>query len=152
FPLAAKAAAWFLGAAEAALIGPRADHQDEIRLLDAVCAPPRPAFRWRGLVLIDPGIDAVCAQPVADRQDAVLVLRGVVAVAQEDLGRHLGGRAGSEIQGKIIQNLGPSRGGKSWRGRFVAGSASPPPLVPPHPPVVVEPDAQEEDEAAGDGE
>src|SRR5512132_2630708 len=45
--------------------------------------PAAPALRRRGIVLIDLGIDAVSPEPIGKVKHALLVVDGVVAVADE---------------------------------------------------------------------
>jgi hypothetical protein len=60
--------------------------EDKIGCLDFSLHPLRPALSGSRIVLVDQGINPVLAQTIGEGQHPVLVLRGVVAVAEEDLG------------------------------------------------------------------
>ena len=62
----------------------RADHQDEIRFPNLFLHPPRPAFNRRKEILIDSAIDTFLSEAVGEHQHAIFVLRGIVAVTDEN--------------------------------------------------------------------
>jgi hypothetical protein len=78
-----EAFAWLVGGSEAALIGLGANHQDEIRFVDSSSAPAGPTLRWCRLVLIEPGVNPMVTEPVAECQHPILMLWGIMAVADE---------------------------------------------------------------------
>jgi hypothetical protein len=84
-PANAKPSPRLFNSTEAALVGLRANHKDKVRFLDLSCIPARPALRRAYLILVEPSRDPVVPQAVAERQDPVFVLHGVVAVAQKNL-------------------------------------------------------------------
>jgi hypothetical protein len=74
-----------LVAPETAVVGFGANRQDEIGLIKSVDRPTGPAFGWSaGHVLIELGIEAVLTEPLGQGEHPVCMLRGVMAIADEE--------------------------------------------------------------------
>ena len=75
-------------ATEALVICLRADDQNEVCPIQSVEHPARPAFLRRALdILVNLDLHAIAAHSFRQLKHAIFVLRGIVAVADEDFGR-----------------------------------------------------------------
>ena len=88
FPGDAPAFSGCFVAIEAAKVSFGAGYEDEFRFPSLLFAPTRPAFGRRFRILVDFAIDAAGSELIGQREDAIHVIAGVVAVADEDFGRH----------------------------------------------------------------
>ena len=71
---------------DAASVGLGADHQDEVRLIDARIHPERPALVGSGDVLIEDDLEPAVSQGVCQVEGALGMLRRVMAIADKDFG------------------------------------------------------------------
>jgi hypothetical protein len=84
FPSTAATLSQFFLSLVSPKVGFGAGDQHEIRFLNLLGTPARPAFCWGLFVLVDAAVDAVTAQPLGEVPDAVHVRGRVVAVADQD--------------------------------------------------------------------
>ena len=86
-PPDAEALAGLLLPHDAASVGLGADHQDEIRLIEARLHPERPALVGSGVdVLIEDDLEPAVSQSICQVEDVFDMLRRVMAIADKDFG------------------------------------------------------------------
>jgi hypothetical protein len=68
---------------DSAMVGFGAYHQNDLGLLDFLCAPSRPSFRRQNFVLIENRIYAIGPQPIGEVEHSILMIEAVVAIANK---------------------------------------------------------------------